>query len=135
MTRRFDGKCLIMQLLIFVHDQKHSHSLFPQELKCYQNSHMDILSKHLTASLPAGGIRVSQTTLRHIMRRAITDSLNWCLFLLLAGRHCIELHLEGFKCDTLRHLPVVLYQAIKAEDKEDTLSLHLVFFSLSSHFL
>lgn len=108
---------------------------FFKKLKCYQNSHMDILSRHFTASLPAGGIRVSQTTLRHIMRRAITDSLNWCLFLLLAGRHCVDMHLEGFKCNTLRHLPIVLYQVIKAEDKEDTLSLHLVFFSLSSHFL
>ena len=69
------------------------------------------------------------------MRNAITDSLNWCLFLLLAGRHCIELHLEGFMCNRLRHLPVVLYQAIKVEDREDTLSLYLVFFSLSSHYL
>ena len=57
------------------------------------------------------------------MRRAITDSLNWCLFQLLAGRHCIELHLGGFKCNTLRHLPVVLYQAIKVEDEEDFISL------------
>ena len=119
---------------INVHDQKHSHSLFSQKLKCYQNSHMDILSRHFTASLPVGGIRVNHTTLRHIMRRAITDSLNWCLFLLLTGHHCIELHLEGFKCNTLRHLPVVLYQSIKAEDEEDSLSLNLVFFS-SSYFL
>ena len=112
---------------INVHDQKHSHSLFLQKLKCHQHSHMDILSRHFTASLPAGGIRVS-------MRHAITDSLNWCLFKLLAGHHSMELRLQGFKCNTLRHLPIILYQAIKVGDKEDTLSLHLVFFSLSSHF-